>query len=335
MDKRLVPVAGVLIAALVWRCGGGGDIAPIDGGQGAEASSNDRGSPPPTDAPPSADAPLGVDAPPTPDATPDSAPVPDATPDSAPGADAGRDATADARADTGADGGGCLPTCGFARNCCDGKCTNPSNDPFNCGGCGVRCGGATPHCDGTCKPLPCSRPGCGAGTTCCGALCCASGDICCKTEGPIATAPQCFSPSASQPTCPMGCAPLCISDRNQKQDITPVDEREVLEAVSRMPVATWSYKTDPSAARHIGPMAQDFRSAFGVGSTSLAYDPVDAHGVAFASIKALYGLLREQDERIDRLERENRALKGRSAGGPMICAPPMDTARDSRETPPR
>jgi len=113
---------------------------------------------------------------------------------------------------------------------------------------------------------------------------------------------------------------MCVSDRNLKRDVSPADERAVLEAVGRMPVSTWSYTTDGARVRHIGPMAQDFHSAFGVGVTDQAYDPVDAHGVELASIKALYAIVQEQSARIDRLERENRALRGRST--PAASAKP-------------
>ncbi|HRG97481.1 MAG TPA: tail fiber domain-containing protein, partial [Polyangiaceae bacterium] len=222
-----------------------------------------------------------------------------------------------------ADAGACSPACGLGRLCCGGVCVNPDNDPGNCGACGRTCSGATPFCDGTCRAAPCSLAddACGAvGGSCCGSSCCAAGSICCKTEGPLATPPVCFTPSDAQKTCPQGCAPMCVSDRNLKRDVSPADERAVLEAVGRMPVSTWSYTTDGARVRHIGPMAQDFHSAFGVGVTDQAYDPVDAHGVELASIKALYAIVQEQSARIDRLERENRALRGRST--PAASAKP-------------
>jgi endosialidase-like protein len=97
-----------------------------------------------------------------------------------------------------------------------------------------------------------------------------------------------------------------------KRDIVPVDPQAVLEGVARMPVATWSYKTDDPSVRHMGPMAQEFYGEFGLGDTDKAYSPIDAHGVAFAAIQALYERVREQDARIEKLERENAALRRRS-----------------------
>jgi hypothetical protein len=82
-----------------------------------------------------------------------------------------------------------------------------------------------------------------------------------------------------------------------------------------MSISTWSYKTDDPSVRHIGPMAQDFYSAFGLGDTDRGYYPVDAHGVALAAIKALAEQVQEQNARIDRLEHENSELRGRAACG--------------------
>jgi hypothetical protein len=100
-----------------------------------------------------------------------------------------------------------------------------------------------------------------------------------------------------------------VSDRNIKRDVAPVDEQAVLEAVEHLPVTTWSYRADDPSVRHMGPMAQDFYGAFHLGDTDRAYDPIDAHGVAFAAIRALAERVRQQDERIQRLERENLACR--------------------------
>ena len=118
----------------------------------------------------------------------------------------------------------------------------------------------------------------------------------------------CHTPTPDQPTCPTGCAPLCVSDRDQKKNITPVDGRAVLGALRTLPIATWSYREEPAAVRHMGPMAQDFRAAFGLGDGDRHYHAVDAHGVALAAIQALQAAAEQQQRRIEALEKENRAL---------------------------
>ncbi len=107
-----------------------------------------------------------------------------------------------------------------------------------------------------------------------------------------------------------------MSDRNLKRDIEGVDDQSVLDRVAEMPISTWSYKSDDPSVRHMGPMAQDFKAAFGLGTTDRAYDPIDAHGVELAAIKALYERLRTDEATIERLELENRELLQRTTCGP-------------------
>lgn len=78
---------------------------------------------------------------------------------------------------------------------------------------------------------------------------------------------------------------LMGSDRDSKTEIEAVNENEILGSVVNLPVYEWSYKGD--GARHVGPMAQDFKRAFGVGDTDKAIAVVDAVGVLMASVKAL------------------------------------------------
>lgn len=78
-----------------------------------------------------------------------------------------------------------------------------------------------------------------------------------------------------------------LSDRNSKDAVQPIDSRKILDGVVAMPMNTWHYKTQDSKYRHIGPMAQDFYSAFGVGEGETSIDTVDADGVALAAIQGL------------------------------------------------
>jgi hypothetical protein len=91
------------------------------------------------------------------------------------------------------------------------------------------------------------------------------------------------------------------SDRNAKINIVPVDPERILQKVLELPIAHWAYKETPTT-RHIGPMAQDFRAAFGTGNTETALATMDTSGVALASIKALELKNRKLEERISQLE---------------------------------
>lgn len=78
-----------------------------------------------------------------------------------------------------------------------------------------------------------------------------------------------------------------LSDRQAKDQIQPVDSQEVLEKLAALPVATWNYKAQDPSIRHLGPMAQDFKAAFGLGESDTGISTVDADGVALAAIQGL------------------------------------------------
>ena len=63
-----------------------------------------------------------------------------------------------------------------------------------------------------------------------------------------------------------------------------------------------------AAARHLGPMAQDFFSTFGLGRGETTIDAIDADGVAMASIQALRARSEGALARVAALETENDAL---------------------------
>ena len=102
-----------------------------------------------------------------------------------------------------------------------------------------------------------------------------------------------------------------MSDRNIKRAVVPVDPQQVLNKVSQLPISTWQYLSDPESVRHMGPMAQDFKQAFGLGDSDRWYHNVDGQGVALASIQALARLTAQQQQRIQTLQRQNAALERR------------------------
>ena len=87
-----------------------------------------------------------------------------------------------------------------------------------------------------------------------------------------------------------------LSDSNAKTDITAVDHREVLREVTALPVTEWHYKHDPNR-RYVGPMAQDFRAAFGLGFDETHISTLDTDGVTLSALKGLIEELRERKER--------------------------------------
>jgi hypothetical protein len=93
------------------------------------------------------------------------------------------------------------------------------------------------------------------------------------------------------------------SDRDAKENFAPVDRQQVLAQLATVPIQTWNYKAEDSVVRRMGPTAQDFYAAFGLGEDDLHIATIDSDGVALAAIQALY-------ERSQLLEAENAALQG-------------------------
>ncbi len=101
------------------------------------------------------------------------------------------------------------------------------------------------------------------------------------------------------------------SSKETKIDFAPVDSRLVLEEVARLPITTWRYKEGEGEVRHMGPMAEDFWAAFGIGYGNKTIADLDARGVALAAIQGLYTELRGRDATISALRSELAELRDR------------------------
>jgi hypothetical protein len=85
-----------------------------------------------------------------------------------------------------------------------------------------------------------------------------------------------------------------LSDRALKENVTPVDGTEIVHRLSRIPLSTWNLTSQNPSIRHLGPMAQDFYAAFGLGEDERHISTLDADGVALAAIQGLYQMLQEK-----------------------------------------
>src|SRR5690349_10646077 len=100
------------------------------------------------------------------------------------------------------------------------------------------------------------------------------------------------------------------SDVNLKAQFTKVDGMSILNRVAVLPISGWVYKGDPDV-RHIGPMAQDFHAAFGVGKDDKTIFNIDAQGVSLAAIQGLYAMLQQRDAEIEQQRAQIAALEAR------------------------
>jgi hypothetical protein len=100
----------------------------------------------------------------------------------------------------------------------------------------------------------------------------------------------------------------CSSDRNAKENFTPLEPREVLEKVAALPITRWNYKNDVGTP-HLGPMSQDFYAAFGVGPDEKHIATVDADGVALAAIQGLNQKVIQKETEITELKQRLEKLE--------------------------
>jgi trimeric autotransporter adhesin len=103
------------------------------------------------------------------------------------------------------------------------------------------------------------------------------------------------------------------SDRNAKENFTQVDPQSILAQVAALPISTWNYRTEAAEVRHMGPTAQDFSAAFGLGADKVSIGTIDADGVALAAIQGLYQLTQAQEAKIATQEAEIATLTERLA----------------------
>jgi hypothetical protein len=102
------------------------------------------------------------------------------------------------------------------------------------------------------------------------------------------------------------------SDRNAKENFAPLDGKTVLAKVISLPMTEWNYKDDAVDTKHIGPMAQDFHSAFDLnGADDKHISVIDEGGVALAAIQGLNQKVEEQHVELNRKETEIAELKKR------------------------
>ena len=78
----------------------------------------------------------------------------------------------------------------------------------------------------------------------------------------------------------------------------------MLAKITELPVQSWSYKVEDPSVRHVGPTAEDFQAAFGLGNSDKAIATLDVAGVNLLAVQAL-------EKRTAALQAENARLRER------------------------
>jgi hypothetical protein len=98
-------------------------------------------------------------------------------------------------------------------------------------------------------------------------------------------------------------------DSATKEDFHEIDRQELLEKVAALRVRNYKMRDQDDGTRHIGPVAQDFHAAFGVGETEKGINMADADGVLLAAVQALYEQNAELARNSELMKAEIEALK--------------------------
>ncbi len=111
-----------------------------------------------------------------------------------------------------------------------------------------------------------------------------------------------------------------LSDRNAKENFRDEDGEKVLLAIADMPVPSWNYKSQDTSIRHLGPMAQDFYAAFGLGEDEKRINTVDIDGINMLAIQALEKRTRELEDTLQRLDEQQREIAELQAAVASLAA---------------
>jgi hypothetical protein len=117
-----------------------------------------------------------------------------------------------------------------------------------------------------------------------------------------------------------------VSDRDRKENFREEDADAVLRRVASLPITSWNYKAQDAQVRHIGPMAQDFSAAFGLGSDDRTITTGDLTGVALLAIQALEARTADLAELRAELDAARQELVALRATVRALAAAQMDGA---------
>ena len=92
------------------------------------------------------------------------------------------------------------------------------------------------------------------------------------------------------------------SDAALKENFEPVDGADVLARLADLPITSWNYRAEDASTRHVGPTAQDFRAAFGLGADDKTISTIDPAGLALAAIQELHRVTTELRDRVAEMD---------------------------------
>ncbi|MBO6516034.1 MAG: tail fiber domain-containing protein [Bacteroidia bacterium] len=103
---------------------------------------------------------------------------------------------------------------------------------------------------------------------------------------------------------------VSTSDRNMKENFEEINGEEILDKIQALPITQWNYIGNDDDVKFIGPMAQDFHAAFGLGgSDSLGISTLAYNGINLAAAQALIKRNKDLEQRVNNQDAEIKALR--------------------------
>jgi hypothetical protein len=112
---------------------------------------------------------------------------------------------------------------------------------------------------------------------------------------------------------PGGGAWSSLSARASKRDFRDLDGETVLSRIAAMRIQSWSYKAQDPSIRHLGPVAEDFYSAFQLGEDEHRITTTDIDGVNMLAIQSLESRTKVLRAEVTSLRTQNAELLERLA----------------------
>jgi hypothetical protein len=132
----------------------------------------------------------------------------------------------------------------------------------------------------------------------------------------------------------------CTSSRATKENFLNVKGDDVLASLRKLPVSSWNYISEGRQVRHLGPMAEDFYKAFGLGTNNISIGVQDLAGVSLAAVKALDARTAELQLKtaevttlraeVNHLRADNAAMERRLAALERLAQQQQQGARNTR-----
>jgi hypothetical protein len=112
----------------------------------------------------------------------------------------------------------------------------------------------------------------------------------------------------------------CVNPSDAMNERAAPNYAELLDKLDAMPVSYYRLKAAKVSERYLGPSAEDFRAAFGLGRDDKAIRDGNAYGVALTAAKGLYDKAKRDEARITELEKQLAEQKAAMAAMQMTVA---------------